>query len=58
MDLKARGAQAEIDFEKRSLDHPLGSAHEFAGFGKYKDLEAKYLPAAEVRRKYDGAVGL
>ena len=58
IDLKARGAQAEIDFEKRSLTHPLGSAHEFAGFGKYKDLEAKYLPAEEVRRKYDGAVGL
>ena len=58
VDLKARGAQAEIDFERRSLQHPLGSAHEFAGFGKYKDLEAKYLPAEEVRKKYDGAVGL
>ena len=58
VDLKARGAQAEIDFEKRSLEHPLGSAHEFANFGKFKDLESKYLPAEEVRKRYDGAVGL
>jgi hypothetical protein len=24
----------------------------------YKDLEAKYLPAEEGRKKYDGAIGL
>jgi isocitrate lyase len=58
VDLKARGAQAEVDFQKRSLEHPVGSAHAFADFGKFKDAEAKYLPAEEVRKRYDGAVGL
>ena len=29
-----------------------------AGFPKIKALEEKYLPADEVRKKYDGAVGL
>jgi 2-methylisocitrate lyase-like PEP mutase family enzyme len=39
VDLKARGAQAEIDFEKKSLGHPLGSAHAFAGFGSTRSLK-------------------
>ena len=58
VDLKARGAQAEIDFEKRSLDHPLGSAQAFAGFDRFKALEADYLPGEEARERYDGTTGL
>jgi isocitrate lyase len=58
VDLKARGAQAEIDLERRLLGHPMGAHHEFAGIPAFKELEAKYLPAEEVKRKYDGAVGL
>ncbi|MGZ8269371.1 MAG: hypothetical protein ACXW20_17585 [Burkholderiales bacterium] len=58
VDLRARGAQAEVDFEKRSLEHPLGGFHEFAGFGRFKELEAKYLPVEEVKKRYDGSEGL
>src|SRR5687768_4703895 len=58
VDMKARGADAEIDFEKKLIGHPMGAFHELAGFPKIKALEEKYLPAEEVQRKYDGAVGL
>jgi 2-methylisocitrate lyase-like PEP mutase family enzyme len=58
VDLKNRGAQAEIDFQKRLMAHPMGAFHEFAGFSKMKALEEKYLPADEIQKKYDGAVGL
>jgi len=57
-DLKARGAQAEIDFEERLIGHPMGAFHQFAGFPKIKELEAKYLPAEEVKKKYEQSVGL
>lgn len=57
-DMKARGADAEIDFEKRLIGHPMGAFHELAGFSNVKALEEKYLPADEVRKKYDDAVGL
>lgn len=57
-DLKARGAQAEIDFEERLAGHPMGAFHDFAGFPKVKELEAKYLPAEEVEKKYAGSLGL
>ena len=40
------------------MGHPMGAFHEFAGFPGMKELETKYLPAEEVRKKYDGAVGL
>ena len=58
VDLKARGAQAEGDLEKRLLGHPMGAHHEFAGIPKFKELEAKYLPGEEVEKKYRDAVGL
>ena len=57
-ELKARGAQAEIDLETRVLKHPLGTINDFAGFAKVKALEAKYLSAEEVEKKYHGATGL
>jgi len=57
-DLKARGAQAEIDFQKRLAAHPMGAFHELAGFPEMKALEEKFLPPEEVKKKYDGAVGL
>jgi 2-methylisocitrate lyase-like PEP mutase family enzyme len=58
VDFKARGAQAEIDFQKRLAQHPMGAYHELAGFPKMRALEERYLPAEEVKKKYDGAVGL
>ena len=56
--LKARGAQAEIDFERKLRNHPMGDHHRFAGFPAIKALEQKYLPADELRKKYDDAIGL
>ena len=58
IDMKARGADAEIAFQKRLIGHPMGAFHELAGFSRVKEQEARYLPADEVRKKYDGAVGL
>ena len=58
MGLSARGAQAEIDLERRLLGHTMGAHHVFAGVPAFKELEAKYLPEEELKRKYDGAVGL
>jgi isocitrate lyase len=57
LDLKARGAQAESDFQKRLKGHPMETFHR-EGFANVRALEAKYLPPEEVRKKYDGAVGL
>jgi 2-methylisocitrate lyase-like PEP mutase family enzyme len=51
-DLKARGALAEIEFEERLRNHPMGSCNEFAGFPGIKALEEKYLPQDEVKTKY------
>jgi 2-methylisocitrate lyase-like PEP mutase family enzyme len=58
VDLKARGAQAEIDFERRLRNHPIADHYTFAGFPAIKVLEQKYLPADELERKYQGATGL
>lgn len=57
-DLKARGAQAEIDLQKKLLAHPMGRYHQFAGFPEVRAWEEKYLPPEEVKRKYDSAAGL
>jgi hypothetical protein len=53
--LKARGAIAEIEYEERLKNHPMGSCNEFAGFPKIKALEEKYLPQDEVKKKYEAA---
>ena len=57
-DLKTRGVQAEIELEKRVLQHPLGPLNDFAGFPQFREWEAKYLPGEEMAKKYDGATGL
>lgn len=57
VDLRARGAVAETDFQARLKAHPMGAFHGFAGFDKIKEMEEKYLPAEELK-KYDGATGL
>jgi isocitrate lyase len=57
VDLKQRGAAAEIDFEKRLRAHPMGAFHELAGFPRIREMEKKYLPADELR-KYEETVGL
>jgi 2-methylisocitrate lyase-like PEP mutase family enzyme len=51
-DLKKRGAVAEIEYEKKLLNHPMGSCNEFAGFPQIKALEEMYLPPDELKKKY------
>jgi 2-methylisocitrate lyase-like PEP mutase family enzyme len=58
VDLKAREAQAEIDFEKKLIGHPLQKFNEFSGFSKIMYMESKYLPSDEVKMKYEKSVGL
>ncbi|HEY4370894.1 MAG TPA: isocitrate lyase/PEP mutase family protein [Burkholderiales bacterium] len=57
VDLRQRGAAAEIDLEKKSLTHALGDHHAFAGFARMRELESRYLPEEDLK-KYEGAQGL
>lgn len=57
VDLKEREEQAEIDLEKTLLGHPMMNVNNFAGFPRIRELEAKYLPSDEVRKKYDESIG-
>jgi len=57
VDLKEREEQAEIDFEKGLIGHPMEDYHKFGGFPNIKELEKKYLPNEEVRKKYEETLG-
>jgi isocitrate lyase len=57
-DMRKRGDQAETDFEKRLKGHPTEDFNQFAGIPRIKELETKYLPKEEVRKKYEESVGL
>ena len=37
--------------------HPLENFHAFIGFGELQEDETRYLPADELRRRYDGSIG-
>ena len=58
IDLMKRQEQAEKDFEKRLLGHPMGDYNKFARFPEFKELEAKYLPGEDVKKKYEASIGL
>jgi isocitrate lyase len=57
VDLMNRGEKAEKDFERHLKGHPTENFHQFAGFSRIRALEARYLPAEEVERKYRRSVG-
>ena len=52
--LRARGT----DFEREHLEtlkgHPMENWYEFTGIGRIRALEARYLPAERMERKYEG----
>ena len=52
--LRARGT----DFEREHLEtlkgHPMENWYEFTGIGRVRALEARYLPADRMERKYEG----
>jgi isocitrate lyase len=56
-DLMNRKEQAEKDFERKLKGHPTEDFNKFAGFPQVKQLEAKYLPGEEVRKKYEESIG-
>jgi isocitrate lyase len=58
VDLLKREEQAEIDFERRLIGHPMEDKNTFVGFPKFKELEEKYLPRDEVRKRYEKSTGL
>ncbi|MFC1943480.1 oxaloacetate decarboxylase [Chloroflexota bacterium] len=58
VDLKKREEQAEIDFEKSFIGHPMEKINEFSGFPRIREMESKYLPDEEVRRRYEESIGL
>jgi len=58
VDLKKREEQAEIDFEKSFIGHPMEKVNEFSGFPRIRELESKYLPSEAVRRRYEESIGL
>jgi 2-methylisocitrate lyase-like PEP mutase family enzyme len=54
--IKTRGTMAEIELDEAFRRHPLGNMHEFAGFGRIREIEAAYLPP-EAAEKYEGTLG-
>jgi len=56
-DLFRREEEAEKDFERSLIGHPMENQRDFAGFPEIKRLEAKYLPGEEVRTKYEKSLG-
>jgi isocitrate lyase len=57
VDLRKREEQAQRELEKGLIGHPMADANKFAGFPEIKELESKYLPSEEVRKKYDESIG-
>jgi len=56
-DLMIRKEEAEKGFEKRLTGHPTEDFHTFAGVPRIKELESKYLPSEEMRKKYKRSFG-
>ena len=56
-DLMKRKEEAEKDFEKRLTGHTTEDFHKFAGVSRMRELESKYLPSGDMRKKYEGSFG-
>ncbi|MHB8907263.1 MAG: isocitrate lyase/PEP mutase family protein [Syntrophales bacterium] len=56
-DMIKRQDQTGKDFERTLKKHPTYSFHQFAGLAKIREKEASFLPAEEVRKKYEGSIG-
>jgi 2-methylisocitrate lyase-like PEP mutase family enzyme len=54
--LRDGGPMVEAEYEAAGRDHPLANVHEFAGFGRIRELEEAFLPA-ESAQKYEGTLG-
>lgn len=58
-ELHARGPQAWTDYQKRAENHPLSGFRyfDFLGFPEIRAMEERYLPAADLERKYAASSG-
>ena len=56
-DMMNRKEEAEKDFERKLKGHPTEDFNKFAGFPGIKELESKYLPKEEMRKKYEESIG-
>lgn len=54
-DLMSQKEAAEKGFEKRLIGHPTEDFHRFAGVPRIRELESRYLPSEEMRKKYEGS---
>jgi isocitrate lyase len=57
VDLRKREEQAQRELEKTLVGHPMADVNKFSGFLKVKELESKYLPEEEARKKYGESIG-
>ncbi len=55
--LAARGTEFEVEHIAELRGHPVESWYEFTGIREVRELEARYLPPADVARKYAGGEG-
>jgi len=46
-----------IEFQEKMKGHPLEDFHSFVGFPEIRQMEEKFLPRAEVVRKYEETIG-
>jgi 2-methylisocitrate lyase-like PEP mutase family enzyme len=54
--LRERGPAAEAEFAERFRGHPIGDLHTFAGFGRIREWEERFLPREELD-KYADSIG-
>lgn len=59
-EIKQRGLDPWIEYNERTMDHPLGGfgLFDLTGFPKVVEWERKYLPAEDLGDKYDQSIGL
>jgi len=56
-DIKKRGTEAWLDFEKGMEGHPLQDINAFLGFPEVRKMEEEFLRGEEVRKKYESTLG-
>jgi 2-methylisocitrate lyase-like PEP mutase family enzyme len=55
-DFRARGVQAQIEWQQRQWKYPMPHVFDLVGFPQVAEWEQKYLPA-EWLKKYDDSIG-
>jgi 2-methylisocitrate lyase-like PEP mutase family enzyme len=54
---RAEDAALDTRLRDEMKGHPCADLHAFVGFPEIRALEAEFLPAEQIRRKYDGSLG-